>query len=192
MANSIRKDNYDGQLYLVVDLEATCCNQNEFPVSEMEIIEIGGVMVNAKFEPIDEFSTFVKPVRHPKITDFCTELTSITQQDVDNAPGYKEASRAFATWLKAYPNIIWSSWGNYDNEQFFNDAAFHNEKHPIHARHINLKKAFSKKQKIRKYVGMSRALKLANIVQTGKHHRGIDDARNIVKLLPFIFGDAQI
>ena len=74
--------------HLVVDLEATCCNRNSFPRTEMEIIEIGAVMTDSQFEVIDEFQSFIKPVRHPELTDFCKELTTISQQEVDSALGF--------------------------------------------------------------------------------------------------------
>ncbi|MBT2152552.1 MAG: exonuclease domain-containing protein [Pseudoalteromonas tetraodonis] len=48
---------------------------------------------------LDEFNTFIQPQRHPKLTDLCTNLTSITQHDVDHAPYYPEAIGAFQKWL---------------------------------------------------------------------------------------------
>ena len=38
---------------------------------------------------------------------------------------------------------------------------------------------------------MAQALKLAGLELDGTHHRGIDDARNIARLLPFIVGDQK-
>ena len=32
------------------------------------------------------------------------------------------------------------------------------------------------------------ALKLAQISLTGSHHRGIDDANNMIKLMPYVMG----
>ena len=50
----------------------------------MEIIEIGAVMAEAStFQVFDEFQTFIRPVRHPRLTPFCTSLTSFEQQDID-------------------------------------------------------------------------------------------------------------
>src|SRR5690606_20200970 len=78
------RTNMQHRDYLVIDLEATCDNAGAVPKREMEIIEIGAVLVDrTSFEPIAEFQTFVRPVRHPKLTRFCQELTSITQAQVD-------------------------------------------------------------------------------------------------------------
>lgn len=73
--------------YLVIDFEATCCDKGTVSRGEMEIIEIGAVMVEAgTFEAVDEFQTFIRPVRHPRLTSFCTSLTFIMQEGVEAAP----------------------------------------------------------------------------------------------------------
>jgi inhibitor of KinA sporulation pathway (predicted exonuclease) len=49
--------------YVIVDVEATCCNQNFFPRDEMEIIEIGSVAINSEtFDLDDEYDCFIRPV----------------------------------------------------------------------------------------------------------------------------------
>ncbi len=105
-------DQYD--YYLVLDLEATCCDQGTIKRHEMEIIEIGAVMVEAPtLRMLEEFQTFIKPVRHPILTEFCKSLTSITQSQVDQAPGYVEAIALLQQWLSNYPNAVFGSWGDY-------------------------------------------------------------------------------
>ncbi|MCC3505166.1 MAG: exonuclease domain-containing protein [Microcoleus sp. PH2017_19_SFW_U_A] len=156
--------------YLVLDLEATCCDKGSIARNQMEIIEIGAVMVDSTtLTIVDEFQTFVKPVRHPILTEFCTALTSIAQTEVDRAPTYPEASAMLKNWLSGYPNGVFGSWGDYDRKQFKKDSNFHQLPFPIAYPHINLK-----------------ALELAALPLEGTHHRGIDDARNIAKLLPYI------
>ena len=57
--------------FLIVDLEATCSNDVSVPREEMEIIEIGAVMLNRSTWEIDsEYQKFIKPVRHPNLTKF--------------------------------------------------------------------------------------------------------------------------
>lgn len=184
-------NNY--RYYLVLDLEATCSDandENSFPTTEMETIELGCVMLCGEtLQPVSEFCTFIKPVRHPRLTEFCTNLTSITQADVDNAPTFTEAVAEFKAWLLQFDNLSWGSWGQYDQNQISQDCNYHNEPYPIPtAPHLNLKKQFSKAQKVRKHQGMAGALRLAGIPLEGRHHRGIDDARNIARLLPFVLG----
>ena len=47
-----------------------------------------------------EFRSYVKPVINKTLTDFCTELTGITQEKVENAPLFLEVWQSFLTWLK--------------------------------------------------------------------------------------------
>ncbi|MBD1850994.1 3'-5' exonuclease [Leptolyngbya sp. ST-U4] len=179
--------------YLVLDLEATCCNQDTIKRHQMEIIEIGAVMVEAQnLNVIEEFQTFIRPTRYPVLTEFCKSLTSITQEQVDQAPGYVEAIALLQHWLSNYPNEVFGSWGDYDRNQFKQDSKYHNVPFPIAYPHVNLKQLFSSTQGLPKRYGMAEALQLAGVALEGTHHRGIDDARNIAKLLPFILGRQQL
>ncbi|MDJ0577463.1 MAG: 3'-5' exonuclease [Xenococcaceae cyanobacterium MO_234.B1] len=65
--------------FLIIDLEATCSDTKQISRRKMEIIEIGAVMVEAEnLNIVSEFQTFIKPVRNPILTDFCTKLTEET------------------------------------------------------------------------------------------------------------------
>ncbi len=179
--------------YLVLDLEATCCDQGTLREKEMETIEIGAVMVEPQnLTIIDEFQTFIKPVRHPILTEFCKSLTSITQAQVDGAPPYPEAIALLKKWLSGYANGVFGSWGDYDRKQFQQDSDFHKVPFPIAYPHVNLKKLFTETQGLPKRYGMAKALEIVGLPLEGTHHRGIDDARNIAKLLPYILGQTMI
>uniref|UniRef100_UPI0027BA01BD 3'-5' exonuclease n=1 Tax=Limnobacter sp. TaxID=2003368 RepID=UPI0027BA01BD len=153
--------------------------------SNMEIIEIGACWVNPKGEILDTFQSFVRPVVNRILTPFCTQLTTITQDKVDGAPTFDQVAPLLQEFaVKHYEeNSIWTSWGNYDRSQFEHDSARHGVENPVaHLPHANLKKIFAKKQKIKR-VGMMAALQIAGIEHTGAHHRALDDAINISKLL---------
>jgi hypothetical protein len=95
--------NIPNAYYLIVDLEATCSDDGSVLRHEMEIIEIGAVLQNAKtFEIESQFQTFVRPVRHPRLTAFCTELTGIRQDMVAAAPLFPEALESLPVSLRAH------------------------------------------------------------------------------------------
>jgi inhibitor of KinA sporulation pathway (predicted exonuclease) len=174
--------------YLVIDLEATCDNAGLVPKREREIIEIGAVLVDAiNFEPIAEFQSFVRPVQHPTLTPFCQQLTSITQEEVDTAPGFPEAIEALRRFM-TNECPLFCSWGNYDRGQFGLDAGYHQVELPFGSDHLNLKQAFSDALGTRKRFGMAAALRQLALPLDGTHHRGIDDARNIARILPYAIG----
>jgi 3'-5' exoribonuclease 1 len=179
------------QHILVVDLEATCCDLQSIPRHQMETIEIGAVMVDRdSLEIVDEFQTFIKPRRHPILTDFCKQLTSISQTQVDIAPTFPDAIDLWQTWLNQFDQTIFGSWGDYDRKQLQQDSKHHriDLPYPVSSNHINLKEQFSISQNLNKRYGMAKALDLARVKLIGTHHRGIDDARNITQLLPYILG----
>jgi inhibitor of KinA sporulation pathway (predicted exonuclease) len=178
--------------YLVIDFEATCCDRGNVPRQEMEIIEFGAVMVDAgDFRIVDEFQSFVRPVRHPVLTGFCTQLTSIRQADVDAARAFPDCVAAFKPWLHRYRDFAFCSWGDYDHSQLQQDCDFHRMPNPISAPHRNVKRLYSERQGLKKKYGLSEAIRKAGLAFSGTHHRGIDDARNIAGLLPFVFDRAE-
>lgn len=173
--------------YLVVDLEATCSDDGMVPREEMETIEIGAVMVSTTtLQPVDEFQSFVRPVRNPTLTEFCTGLTSINQAQVDAAASFPEVLDHFVEWARDLGEFTFCSWGDYDRSQFERDCAWHHVAYPLGDRHINLKAEFARIRGRRK-MGVQAALRSVGMPFTGTHHRGIDDARNIVCLIPYVF-----
>lgn len=174
---------------VVCDLEATCWDDKPFSVDEMDIIEIGCVLVTLEGEVLDTFSTFVKPTRYPVLSAFCQTLTSIKQSDVDKAPSFSGAMALLDSWAPK-DECPWASWGNYDRKQFSTQAQ--REMLPslfLQTPHINLKKAWRLSTR-HKHTALQSALSFHNLQFQGVQHRGIDDAINTARLLPYI--DNQI
>jgi inhibitor of KinA sporulation pathway (predicted exonuclease) len=173
----------EADYYLVVDLEATCDDRGSIPRHESETIEIGAVLVDgASLSPIAEQMLFVRPMLHP-ITPFCTELTTITPEMVARALPFPAALARLAAFGAG---ALFCSWGNYDRNQLAADARRHGVAMPLRD-HWNLKEAFAARAGTRK-LGNQGALRRLGLEPEGTHHRGIDDARNIARLLPYILG----
>ncbi|MEK6234516.1 MAG: exonuclease domain-containing protein [Planctomycetales bacterium] len=169
--------------YLIVDLEATCSDRGEIPHREMEIIEIGAVMQSSRtFEIEAEFQTCVFPVRHSDLTDFCTQLTGITQQEVDQAPPFADALAAFQQWMRPFPDALFCSWGDFDRNQFRQDCEHHGLDYPFPPEHMNIKAEFARSLNLRREVGFAKALHRLGMKFEGSHHRGLDDAKNIARI----------
>jgi len=168
---------------VIVDVEATCCNDSSFPRHQMEIIEIGAVSVDSASGIIEsEFQAFIRPVRNPILTDFCRELTSISQEQVDEADDYPTTMKPFREWLATLGDYDFCSWGFYDREQFEQDSQFHSVAYPFAGAHRNVKIEFSEAIGARKKMGVGGALKRFGLEFEGTPHRGIDDARNIARI----------
>jgi inhibitor of KinA sporulation pathway (predicted exonuclease) len=183
----------DVRFYLVIDLEATTSDDGSLPPEEMETIEIGAVLMDSRtLEPVGEFQSFVRPVRHPKLLPFCTRLTGITQAMVDGAPLFPEAFAELRAKLIDHRHpLLFCSWGRYDRIQLERDCTLHGIPNNM-PEHVNLKTTFSEVQGLKKKLGMAQALKLCGLPLEGTHHRGIDDARNIARMLPWIVRDKRV
>lgn len=173
--------------HIILDLEATCW-QGKAPAPN-EIIEIGAVCVDENAEILGEFVTFVKPTLSPQLSDFCTQLTSITQDMVDDAPLFPQALADFQAWIASFEDEYYlCSWGFYDKKQFKMDCQLHELDIKWLKKHMSVKHQYHKIKPTERPIGMKYALELENIPLEGTHHRGIDDARNIAKIFIRYFG----
>ena len=173
---------------LIVDLEATCWDRAEHDSLRMETIEIGALLVDpADATRVREFQAFVRPVRFPELSAFCTALTSITQADVDGAETFGPVFARFVDWIGAPAEVRLCSWGDYDRRQLIRDCEAHGVAYPLAPDHLNLKHLCSAALGLRPF-GLQRALDVAGLAFEGLHHRGLDDARNITRLLMHTHG----
>lgn len=177
---------------IVCDLEATCWIDGESPsLEEMETIEIGCILCDLDGNAIDEFSTYVQPTKNPTLSAFCTQLTTITQKNIDGAPRFEDAMAMLDGWV-AGRECIWGSWGNFDrklllSQQQRSGFEFQFTSLP----HINLKKAWRRTTKQRQHNDLHSALRFHELEFEGTSHRAINDARNTARLLPHI-ADSEI
>ncbi len=148
--------------YIIVDLEATCWKEGTSPARQ-EIIEIGAMLMpTSNALPEKEFACFVKPIAEPKLSDFCIELTTVQQQDVDDADYFYGVFPDFIEWIGNEPFRL-CSWGAYDLNQFRIDCNRHGLAFPeSFEQHINLKKAFAEWKGI-KPCGMKAALGILDL-----------------------------
>lgn len=175
---------------LVADVEATCWESNEGRVHEMETLEFAGAVVRtSNLEILETFSIIIRPQVNPTLSDYCRSLTGITQAAADSGINFEQLGEMIAKRLEPYRRLIaWASWGNYDRRQLEQDAMRWKTTTPLHEiSHINLKKAFAKKRRIKgTRPSIRRALDIVGLPYEGVAHSGIDDVRNIVRLLPYL------
>lgn len=172
--------------YIILDLEATC-DRGHF---DNEIIEIGAIKLNNNLEEIGRFNKFIKPKENPTLTQFCKELTSITQEQVDNADSFEIVIEQFKEWIGEEEYFL-CSWGFYDKNQFIKDCDRYNIDTNWLKSHISIKHQHQRIFRLRKGAGVTKALSMMNLTFEGTHHRGIDDSVNITKIFKSIFNNLE-
>ncbi len=191
---------------VVVDLEATCWETElETKQNTSEIIEIGVCFYNIdsgrawkvscpKCQGVAGndclicqstgfvTSIIVKP-EVSKISDFCTNLTSITPELIKKY-GLDFAS-ACNRLRKFYgpKNRIWASWGDYDRRMFSDHCKQRGVDYPFSATHWNVKSIHGVMKKLKREVGLGKAIEMADLEFEGKAHRGGDDAYNTARVI---------
>jgi inhibitor of KinA sporulation pathway (predicted exonuclease) len=182
---------------VVCDLEATCWRAAEDPElagdqrAQAEIIEIGAVKLAPEtYEILDVFSEFVRPVRHPILSDFCRELTHIAQADVAAADPFLPVWHRLCAWFGApLEAVTFASWGAYDHAQLKRQTRAAGVPLPTW-RPLNIKQTFAEWRRLhtgeRTSLGLGAAIDHLGWTFEGTPHRAIDDARNTAKLLAHI------
>jgi hypothetical protein len=111
---------------VVMDLEASC-REAAWVRSRMETIVIGAVRLGADLEVVEEDDALVRPVAFPRLSSFCTELTSITQDHADTFP---KAFARFLNWMG--PSARLTTWDAFDIGQLRLDCHRHDMVFPEH------------------------------------------------------------
>lgn len=175
--------------FLVLDFEATCDNQVK--LRPQEIIEFPVLKVNAKTMQIEAtFHSYIQPDVHTNLTPFCTELTGITQAMVDGRPSLKSTLKIFHQWMSDNGlldhsiNSCFVTCGDWDLKTMLPEQCRYLNLPVPHyfKRWVNIKRIFEAATG-RRASGMPQMLKNLGLELEGRHHSGIDDSKNIARIL---------
>ncbi|UMM31380.1 hypothetical protein L5515_012879 [Caenorhabditis briggsae] len=180
--------------YLIaIDFECTCVEIiYDYP---HEIIELPAVLIDVReMKIISEFRSYVRPVKNPKLSDFCIQFTKIAQETVDEAPYFREALEKLMQWMRKFglgeknTRFAFVTDGPHDMWKFMQfQCILSNIRMPHMFRNfINIKKTFKEKfnglMKGNGKSGIENMLERLDLTFIGNKHSGLDDARNIAQI----------
>lgn len=175
---------------LVIDIECTCWHGETPPGENNEIIEIGVCTLSlATLERTAREAILVRPERS-RVSAFCTELTTLTQAQVDGGVSFREACARLKRHYKSKERL-WASYGDYDRLQFERQCGETAIPFPFGPTHLNVKNLLAMSLALPHEIGMDAALPELALPLEGTHHRGVDDAWNIAALLARILRSAR-
>jgi inhibitor of KinA sporulation pathway (predicted exonuclease) len=184
----------------ILDYEASCWENDDSKKPEMEIIEFPSILYkiddknNAQL--ISEFSSYVRPTRNPKLSKFCTQLTGITQEQVDKADVFEVVYNRHIKWLLEHipqdTRVLFATCGHWDlATQLPRELKNKNlKKNGIYKDYINVKDEFEYFYK-KKAGGLTNMLKELNMKFIGKLHSGYDDSKNISRVMLKMLSDGH-
>ncbi|TVU39580.1 hypothetical protein EJB05_13006, partial [Eragrostis curvula] len=198
-------------LFLVVDFEATCEGENT-RIYPQEIIEFPAVLVDAATGVVvSEVRTYVRPRHHPRLTEFCVNLTGmsqgvagapcglnvapplltgIQQRQVDAGVELTQALAMHDAWLReavgarSFAVVTWGDWDCKTMLEF--ECRFKGIAKPAYFnRWVDLRVHFEAKfvDARGQRRNLQEAVLEAGLPWEGRLHSGLDDARNAARLL---------
>ncbi|MBR6652756.1 MAG: exonuclease domain-containing protein [Anaerotignum sp.] len=177
--------------YIVLDLEF---NQS-FPFKSgkkvepnpecpIEIIQIGAVKLNERFEQLDTFDAMIRPQIYPHLHPFVEKITGIRAEMLADKPSFKEAYEGFLKFIGNEPAIL-CTWGGDDVKSLFRNILFHDldadaltnqflNVQPFAAQHLN--------HEAGKAIGLKNAVEALGIPEAETFHNALNDAIYTAKI----------
>ncbi|KAK2918683.1 ERI1 exoribonuclease 2 [Channa argus] len=199
---------------IVIDFESTCWREkNNY---SQEIIEFPAVLLNTSTGEIEsEFHTYVQPQEHPILSSFCSELTGITQMQVEAGIPLQMCLSRFNRWLQnlqlelgvVFPRrqqiytapspsqrlCTFLTWSDWDLGVCLQYECKRKQLHKPEVLNswIDLRSTYRLFYN-RKPKGLNGALQDLGIQFSGREHSGLDDSRNTAKLAARMMRDGCI
>ncbi|MFH4978832.1 hypothetical protein AB6A40_005541 [Gnathostoma spinigerum] len=179
--------------FIVMDFECTC--EEDVTDYDHEIIEFPAVLIDIRRRAvIDTFRSFVRPHSNEVLSEFCSKLTGITQDMVNTAPPFKDVLDRFRAWMASHGlgreggRYAFVTDGPWDIAKFFQMQCIKSNSGVIphdFRFYINIRKAFINKYKGQRLqrINLNGMLKDLGMKFEGREHSGIDDAKNIARIV---------
>lgn len=196
-------------LILALDVEATCARDGAVEGESWvhEIIEFPVVALNTRTLEIEcEFHRYVRPTEKPLLTEFCTELTGIKQEQVDESDTLDVVAQELRGWLEEDVKCIDSDGnmlrpfafgtdGPWDIHHFVkSEFDRKNVEFPEYFNQwIDVRRTFKAHHRLSATTPLRHMLAKSGMPQVGRAHSGIADARNLVSVIrALLFARCQV
>ncbi len=103
---------------VIVDIESTAWENEDGSKTPPEgmrrdVIEIGACFLNVKSGKVSQKTSYIIKPRNSTMSLFITELTTLTQEDVNKGMPFGDACNKLRKEFGT-KNKVWCAWGDYD------------------------------------------------------------------------------
>ncbi|MDF0727391.1 3'-5' exonuclease KapD [Cytobacillus sp. S13-E01] len=178
------------QQYLFIDFEFTMPENRANPYGFYpEIIEVGLVSVTGQ-KICDTFSSYVKPVKFPILTDRCRSFLSISQDQVNGGISFKELVERLSEFDTSQSSTI-ITWGNMDMKVLRQNCMKANTPFPFAGKQRDLSMEYKRFFGDQNQTGLWKAVQDYGKEGTGKHHCALDDALTTYNIFKLVENDKR-
>lgn len=168
---------------IVIDLEATCWSTpEETTLNQSEIIELGVCILDTLTGEIRKQRGLIIKPQVSTVSEFCTELTSITPEMARQGMRFEDAINILKKDYGVSRKMM-AAYGNYDQQMLKKECERNFIDSPFGPTYINVSAMNTLKLKANKRFGLSRACDRFGLKFEGRAHRGVDDAVMAAKVL---------
>ncbi|KRY83306.1 3'-5' exoribonuclease 1 [Trichinella pseudospiralis] len=172
--------------YCVLDFECTCAVEKRGKAYSNEIIEFPSLLINASSAKIvSSFHSYCRPIINPVLSKFCTRLTGIKRENVDSAPLFPEVFKQFFQWIKTETDGKSVAFVTDGYCYIFAKFYFNLDIPKEVQRWIDLKESFTVIFGVT-LMKISEMLNVVGLQFEGTKHYGMDDVKNISRLVIWI------
>jgi sporulation inhibitor KapD len=180
----------DKHQYLFIDFEFTMPEGKYNPYGFYpEIIEVGLVsVINQKI--IDQYSSYVKPVKFPNLTERCKSFLHISQENVNKGISFVELVDIFTQFEHSSPSTI-VTWGNMDMRVLRQNCQGSGIPFPFKGKQRDLSMEYKRFFGDQNQTGLWKAVQEYGKEGTGKHHCALDDALTTLNIFKLVEDDKR-
>ena len=172
--------------FILFDIEATCWDGYHSNAIQ-EIIELGAVAVNRYAEITGRYTRFVRPVINQRLSQYCRDLTGISQKDVDTALPFDEVYYEFEDWADAGVDTWFVSWGPFDQKIMSDECGRYFDHESLICNHLDLRSVYTTMKDLPPRTGLMKALEYEDMDFEGEQHRALPDTLNMERLFSRYF-----
>lgn len=181
----------DAMQVVVVDLEWNGSYSKKAHGYFNEIIELGAVKLDDNMQVVDEFNCQIRPVVSKKLSTIVTDLTHISEEDLEDGTTFAKMMRRFASWIGDKPTAI-LTWSTTDLLVLMENCRFFygEQEIPFLAHYMDFQAYAQGRMGVNdgQQLGLAKAGELLGIPEDSLSlHRALDDSRLTAKILQKVF-----
>ncbi|MGL5327764.1 MAG: exonuclease domain-containing protein [Peptostreptococcaceae bacterium] len=143
-----------------------------------EIIQLGAIKLDSNFNIIDTFNAYVKPEIYKNIHPFIQKMTSITKDDVKDAPTFPKVFKEFKKFISSKKTVL-CVWGTGDLKELYRNITYYNlPSKSLPKSYINIQQHASKyfNNPAGKSIGLQNAISILGLEENKSYHDALNDA----------------
>lgn len=172
--------------YIVLDLEFNQAYDFEknktillIPSCRFEIIQIGAVKLDDKFNIIDKINLYIKPNLYKDMHPYVEKITGLSSQFLQDKPCFKDAYIDFENFIGKENEHIFCVWGSGDLKALYRNLSYYNMLNSdLILKYVDVQSLATKYLKYSKggCVGLKTAIELLELPIKDDFHDALNDA----------------